>query len=154
MQQYHYFYLNLDVLLLADVFENFRQTCLVDYGLDPAHYYTLSRFTFDACLKYTRQELDLFTDSKKFHFIQNSIRSGISIVSHRHVKPNNPPVLDYDHNYPHSYLIYLDSNNLCGGAMSEALPIGELHFPVRRQGRLARSGLDNEVRRQRLYSRG
>ena len=54
MQQYHDLYLNLDVLLLADVFENFRQTCIMDYGLDPAHYYTLLGFTFDACLKFTR----------------------------------------------------------------------------------------------------
>ena len=67
MQQYHDLYLNLDVLLHADVFENFRQTCIVD-GLDPAHYYTLPGFTFDACLKFTEQELDLFTDSEKVPF--------------------------------------------------------------------------------------
>ena len=47
MQQYHDLYLNLDVLLLADVFENFRQTCILNYGLDLAHYYTLSGFVFD-----------------------------------------------------------------------------------------------------------
>ena len=52
MQQYD-LYLNLDVLLLTDVFENVRYTCLIDYGLDPAHYYTLSGFTLDACLKFT-----------------------------------------------------------------------------------------------------
>ena len=51
MKQYHDLYLNLDVHLLADVFENFRQTYILDYGLDPAHYYTLPGFTFDACLK-------------------------------------------------------------------------------------------------------
>ena len=76
MHQYHDRYLNLDVLLLADVFENFRQTCNLDYGLDPAHYYTLPGFTFDACLKFTQQELDLYTDSEKFLFIENSIRGG------------------------------------------------------------------------------
>ena len=79
MQQYHDLYLNLDVLLLAYVFENFRQTCIMDYGLDPAHYYTLPGFTFDACPKYTEQELDLFTDSEKFILIQNSIRGGFSV---------------------------------------------------------------------------
>ena len=52
MQQYHDLYLNLDVLLLADVFENVRQTYILDYGLDTAHYYTLPGFTFDACLKF------------------------------------------------------------------------------------------------------
>ena len=98
MQQY----LNLDVLLLADVFENFRQTCILDYGLHPAHYYALPGFTFDACLKFTDQVLDLFTDSEKFLFIENSIRGGISVVSHRHAKANNPLVPDYDHNFPTS----------------------------------------------------
>ena len=68
MQQYHDLYLNLNVFLLVDVFENFRQTCIMDYGLDPAHYYTLPGFTFGACLKFTQQELDLFTDSKKVPF--------------------------------------------------------------------------------------
>ena len=100
MQQYHDLYLNLDVLLLADDFENFRQTCILDYGLDSAHYYTLPGFIFDACPKFTEQGLDLFTDSKKFLFIENSIRDGISVVSHRHAKANNSLVPDYDHNSP------------------------------------------------------
>ena len=108
----------------------------MDYGLDPAHYYTLPGFKFDACLKFTQQELGLFTDSEKFFSIENSIRGGIGVVSHRHVKANNPLVPDYDHNSPHSYLTYLDSNNLYGGGMSEALLIG----------RIVRSGLDNEIR--------
>ena len=100
MQQYHDLFLNLDVLLLADVFENFRQTCILNYGLDPTHYYTLPGFTFDACLKFTEQEFDLFTDSEKILFIETSIRRGISVVSPRHAKANNPLVPDYDHNSP------------------------------------------------------
>ena len=72
----------------------------MDCGLDPTHYYTLPGFTFDAYLKFTGQELDLFTDSEKFLFIENSIGGGISVVSHRHVKANNPVVPDYDHNSP------------------------------------------------------
>ena len=62
MQPDHVLYLNVDILLLADVFEYFRQTCITDNGLDPAHYYTLLEFTFDTCFKFTEQELDLFTD--------------------------------------------------------------------------------------------
>ena len=85
-----------NLLLLADVFNNFRQRCILDYGLDRAHYYSLPGFTFDACLKFTEQELDLFTNSVKFIFIENSICGGISVVSHRHAKANNPLVLDYD----------------------------------------------------------
>ena len=72
----------------------------MNYSLDPAHYYTLPGFTFDARLKFTEQELDLFIDSEKFLFIENSIRGGISVVSHRHINANNPLVPDYDHNSP------------------------------------------------------
>ena len=74
--------------------------CILDYGLDPVHYYTLPGFTFDACLKFTEQELDLFADSEKFFFVDNSIRGGISVVSHRHAKANKLLVSDYDHNSP------------------------------------------------------
>ena len=40
MEEHHDLYLKSDVLLSADVFENFRSTCLQYYKLDPAHYST------------------------------------------------------------------------------------------------------------------
>ena len=59
---YHYLYLKTDVMLLADIFEIFRTTCMKHYGLDPAHYYTsLGRLSWDAFLKYTDISLELFT---------------------------------------------------------------------------------------------
>ena len=84
----------------------------MDYGLDPRTLLYFTRIHIDACLKFTEQELDLLTDSEKFLFIENSIRGGISVISHRHAKANNPLVPDYDRNSPHSYLTYLDANNL------------------------------------------
>jgi hypothetical protein len=53
------------------------------YGLDPAHYLTLPSYSFDACLKYTDVKLQLLTDREMHLFIENSIRGGISVVSHR-----------------------------------------------------------------------
>ena len=79
MREYHDLYLNLDVLLLADICDNFRKTCITDYGLDAYHYYTLAGFTFDECLKFTGQEIDLFTNSEMFLFIENEIRGRPSV---------------------------------------------------------------------------
>ena len=63
-------YLRSDVYLLADVFENFRSAALSTYGLDPAHYFTLLGFSWDALLKTTDIELQLFIDIDMHLFIE------------------------------------------------------------------------------------
>jgi len=69
------------VLLLADIFENFRDKCIESYGLDPAHYYTLPGFTWDAMLKHTRVNFELLTDIDKIMFIKCGIRGSLSQCS-------------------------------------------------------------------------
>ena len=49
---YHDIYLALDVLLLADVYENFRSMSLETYRLDPAHYFTAPGLAWDAMLRW------------------------------------------------------------------------------------------------------
>ena len=83
MKDYHNHYLISDVLLLADVFENFRRMALVTYGLDPVHYYSLPGLSWDAMLKYTGVELDLITDMDMYQMVEKGIRGGISQISHR-----------------------------------------------------------------------
>ena len=121
---YHDLYLRSDVFLLADVFENFRRTAISTYKLDPAHYYTLPGYSWDALLKFTRVSLELLTDSNMYLFVEKGLRGGISMVSHRHATANNPQMEDFNPSQPTSYLMYLDSNNLYGWAMSQPMPTG------------------------------
>jgi hypothetical protein len=71
-----------DVLLLAQVFESFRSMAIKTYGLDPAHYRTLPGFSWDALLKHSGIQLQLISDPEIFLFLENSIRGGVSTVSH------------------------------------------------------------------------
>ena len=119
---YHDLYVKTDVALLADVFENFRNLCQGQYGLDPAHYYTSPGLSWDALLKYMGVELELFTDLEMHLFVESGMRGGISMVSKRHAKANNPLVPEHDPSKPNKYIMYLDANNLYGWAMSEPLP--------------------------------
>ena len=119
---YHDLYVKTDVALLADVFENFRKLCLEQYGLDPAHYFTSPGLSWDALLKKTGVNLELFTDLEMHLFAERGIRGGISMVSKRYAKANNPLVPDYDASKPNSDIVYLDANNLYGWAMSKPLP--------------------------------
>jgi len=124
MGEYHDLYLKTDVLLLADVFENFRKVCNEYYKLDPCHYFTSPGLSWDAMLKMTKIKLQLITDIDIFQFIEKGMRGGISCITNRHGTANNKYMKDYDENKPTKYISYLDANNLYGWAMSQYLPTG------------------------------
>ena len=124
MGDYCDLYCRTDVLLLADVFETFRKTCMGQYSLDPAHYYTSPGLSWDALLKKTGVELELLTDYDQHLFIEKGLRGGISMVSKRYARANNPLIEGYDSSKPNTHIFYLDANNLYGWAMSQPLPTG------------------------------
>ena len=122
MRDYHDLYLKSDVLLLADVFENFRATCLKHYKLDPAHYYTSPGLAWDACLKETGQQLQLLHDYDMLMMFEQGIRGGITHISKRYAEANNKYMKDYNPDNESTFIQYLDANNLYGWAMSQQLP--------------------------------
>ena len=105
---YHDLYVQSDTLLLADVFDDFRNMYLKEYELDPAHFLSLPGLAWQACLKKTNIELELLTDYDMLLMVEKGIRGGIchSIQSEES-----------------SYIQYLDANNLHGWAMSQKLPV-------------------------------
>ena len=126
--EYHDLYLRTDVLLLADVFESFRSTCLSHYRLDPCHYYSAPGLSWDALLRMTGVNLDLISDLNAQLFIEKGMRGGISYIAHRHAVANNKYMKNYDPERESSYIIYLDANNLYGWAMSQSLPVGDFKW--------------------------
>ena len=87
---YHDLYLRTDVVLLANVYEAFRETCLEHYKLDPAHFYTSRGLAWKACLKRTGIRLKLLTDPDMLLIFEHGIRGGITQVVRKYAAANNP----------------------------------------------------------------
>ena len=122
-KDYHELYNKVDVLLLADVFENFRNICLTNYRLDPAHYYTAPGLALDAALKVTDVSLELLSDVDMLLMIEEGIRGGVSMITNRYAKANNKYMGEsFIDTMISIYIAYLDSNNLYGWGMSKPLP--------------------------------
>ena len=128
MGEYHDLYLVSDVLLLTDVFENFRSHCLNYFKLDPCHYFTSPGLSWDAMLRMTGIRLELMMDIDMYQFIEKGIRGGVSYISNRYGNANNKYMKEYDEKAPSKYIMYLDANNLYGWAMSQYLPTGNFKW--------------------------
>ena len=120
---YHDLYVQSDTLLLADVFDNFRDMCINVYELDPAHFLSLPGLAWQACLKKTNIELELLTDYDMLLMVEEGIRGGICHSIQRYAKANNKYMKSYNKDEESSYIQYLDANNLYGWAMSKKLPV-------------------------------
>ena len=124
MGNYHDHYLKKDILLLADVFEKFIDTCMKFYGINPCYYFSSPGLSWDTMLKITGIELGKISDIDKYLFIENELRGGISYIAKIYAKANNKYVKVYDSKEPSKFITYLDMNNLYGWGMSDYLPYG------------------------------
>ena len=113
------------MVLLANVFEAFRDTCLRHYKLDPVHFYTSPGLAWKACLKQTGIKLELLTDPDMLLMFERGIRGGITQAVRKYASANNKYMGDkFNPNEDTTYLQYPDANNLYGWAMSQPLPTG------------------------------
>ena len=127
-REFHELYLKVDVYGLHDVFEYYRELSMKTYGLDPAHFIGLPSFTKAAGLKFTGVKLDDLTDVDMFMFCEKWKKGGVSVISHRYAKANNPYLPDYDDKQDKSYILQVDCNSLYGWAMCQKLPISDFKW--------------------------
>ena len=96
MKNYHDLLLKYDVLLLANVFEKFRNYRLKNHGLCPRHYFSPPDLSSDAVLKVAKIKIELIPDRNMYVFFEKGIRGGISYISNRYRKANNKYLKSYD----------------------------------------------------------
>ena len=120
---YHDLYVQCGALLLADVFEKFRDTCIEIHGLDPSHFLSVPGLAWQTCLKKPNVNLELLTDIHVLLIIEEGIRGGMCQSIHWYAKANNKSMKNYDKSIESSYLMYFYANNLYGWAMSQKLPV-------------------------------
>ena len=116
--EYHDLHVQCDTFLLADVFENFRNMCLNEYGLNPAHFLSAPGLAWQVCLKETKVELELLTNIDMLLMVEK----GTGMLK-RYARAKYKYMKNYDKSNESSYIEYLDANNLYGWAMPQKLPV-------------------------------
>ena len=112
-------YVQCDTLLLAHVFENFRDKFIEIYGLDPVHFLSAPGLAWQTCLKKNEVELELWTNTDMLLMAERGIEGVNCQQIHRHAKANNNYKKNYNNDIASiSYLMYVDANNLYGWVMS------------------------------------
>ena len=111
-------YCKSDVILLADVFENFVKVSTKEYGINPLYCVSLPGYTYQCALKYTDIKLQTLQDKDLILLIENIIRGGISsVMGDIYVKSDE-----------NEKILYMDATNLYGHSMSQMLPYDEIEM--------------------------
>lgn len=124
IRDYLLLYLRLDVILLTDICENFRNTTMQTFSIEPFYYNTAAALSFDAMLKHTKVELERIRDIDQYLFIESSIRGGICVNNVKYLHANNPHIPNvYDASKEISYICSWDVNGLYSFILSQSLPM-------------------------------
>ena len=111
-------YCKSDVILLADVFENFVKVSTKEYKINPLYCVSLPGYTYQCALKYTDMKLQTLQDKDLILLLENNIRGGISsVMGDRYVKSDG-----------NNTVLYADATNLYGYSMSQLLPYDEIEM--------------------------
>ena len=128
LKDYRELYLKCDVLLLAYVFEKFRNNNLKDYVLFPSHYLSRPVLSWDAILKMTKNEFERITNPDLYILFEKGTRGGISYISDIYSKARNKYLKSYDPKEESKHIINLDAINLYGYAMSKVYPTSKFKW--------------------------
>ena len=126
--EHHDLYVQSDILLLADIFENFRNMCIKIYVLDPAKFLSARGLAWQAALKKTKVKLDFLYDIDMLLMVEKSIRGGICHSIYQYAKANNKYMKNYEKNKETSHLQYRGVDNLCCWAISQKLPVNNFEW--------------------------
>ena len=121
--EYHDVYVQSEILLLADVFDNFRNMCIKIYELDSAKFISAPGLAGQAALKKTKVKIDFSTDINMLLMVEEGIRGGIYHYIYRYAEANNKYMKDYGKNKESTYIQCWDVNNLYDWAMSHKIPL-------------------------------
>lgn len=128
MGSYSDVYLVTDLLLLTDVYEQFRELAMSNYNLEVCKYFSIASYSWDAMLLITKVELELMTCAEQVEFIQKGIRGGITVVNQRYRKANNRDMKDFNPNLPECDLRMYDANSLYPSCMVMNIPTKDFEF--------------------------
>jgi hypothetical protein len=119
-KDYHMGYLFADVILLAEVYTNYRKECMSQFGLDPARFVSVQSMTLTNWLKHISKPVGVLSDKEMYDFFRSAIRGGMCNVGE----------ITYANVYGRKgeYIIGLDMNALYPTAMLFPLPSDEFQW--------------------------
>ena len=119
-------YLKLDILLLCDIFETFRNITLLEDKLDPVHFISLPHMSYTTALMSTKNDLPhLITDPAMYNFFERGIRGGMTFTNIHRARARIPELNNNKTGCRH--LAYIDANNLYGSSLCKPLLIPTFH---------------------------